>query len=518
MHGSGPGAQRILVCVAWPYAHSGTHVGQIAGSVLPGDIFARYHRMAGHNVLMISGSDEHGTPITVDAERAGISPRDLVARYHPQIVAAFHQLGISWDLYTETDTAHHRQVCQAVFLRLLEQGHLFTDTVESLYCPTDRRFLPDRFVQGSCPYCGDPAARGDQCEACGRTLDPTQLLEPRCRLCGSRQSRVETRLTEHVFLDLPQFEARLLAWLEQARVHWRPSVVNLVLNWIKEGLTPRAVTRDLEWGIPVPLDGFAGKCIYVWLDALIGYFSASLEWATRQGDPSLWERWWHVDRDGEQPARSYYFIGKDNIPFHAIIWPAVLMGVGGLALPFDVPANECMLMGGHKASTSSGNVIGTQDVLDRYGADPVRYYLAATMPETQDSTFSHEDLVRRNNDELVARSGASAGDAGSGGPRASGGHAGGPHHRGDGDRRGASARGTAPRAGPRPQSQQVFAGTGAVGGREIRARRGWHDSVYHTASVERPGDALCAVSALLLAATPSPVGIRGDRGASGLDP
>lgn len=397
-----PAARRVLVCVAWPYARSATHVGQIVGSFLPGDIFARYHRMAGSDVLMVSGSDEHGTPITIDADREGISPRELVARFHPQIVSVSERLGISWDLYTETSTPNHHQVTQEVFLRLHERGYLFCDKMDSPYCPTDRRFLPDRYIEGTCPYCGYEAARGDQCDGCGHTLDPTQLLDPRCRLCGSRESAIEIRATEHFFLDLPRFEPRLRSWLESQQDHLRPAVFNFALNWIKEGLKPRAITRDLDWGVPVPLPGYEGKCIYVWFDALIGYYAASREWARAQGDPSAWERWWRLGPNGEEPARAFYFIGKDNVPFHTIIWPAVLMGLGDLTLPYDVPANEFMLMGGQKASASRGNVIWTADVLDQYGADPLRYYLAASMPEARDTTFTVEELVRRNNDELVA--------------------------------------------------------------------------------------------------------------------
>jgi methionyl-tRNA synthetase len=405
---SAPSNDRILVCVAWPYARSATHVGQIVGSFLPGDIFARYHRMAGRDVLMVSGSDEHGTPITIDADRQGITPEELVARFHPQIVEVSHRLGISWDLYTETRTPNHHAVTQEVFLRLLDQGYLFTDSMDSPYCPTDRRFLPDRYIEGMCPYCGYERARGDQCDNCGRTLDPTQLLEPRCRLCGSRESAIEIRPTEHFFLDLPRFEPQLLSWLQSRQSRWRPAVVNFALNWIKEGLKPRAITRDLDWGVPVPLPGWEGKRIYVWFDALVGYYSASREWAARSGDPAAWERFWRLGPHGEEPARSYYFIGKDNVPFHTIVWPAVLMGVGGLALPYDVPANEFMVMGSQKASTTQGNVIWTADALDRYGADPLRYYLSVTMPETRDTTFTYDELVRRNNDELVAAYGNAA--------------------------------------------------------------------------------------------------------------
>ncbi|MGZ6390853.1 MAG: methionine--tRNA ligase [Ktedonobacterales bacterium] len=390
----------ILVCIAWPYAKSSTHVGQIVGSILPGDIFARYHRMAGRRVLMVSGSDMHGTPITVDADREGIAPRDLAMRYHQQILDVWHRLGISWDLYTETTTANHYRQTQAFFLRLLEQGYIFRDEMESMYCDVDKRFLPDRYVEGTCPYCGFTQARGDQCDNCGRTLDPTQLIDPHCRLCGN--PNVQIRATEHFFLDLPKFEEPLRTWLQEGKEHWRPNVYNFALNWLKEGLRPRAITRDLDWGVPIPLPGYDDKRIYVWFDAVIGYYSASIEWAERGGHPDAWAAWWRLDPQGNAPSRSYYFIGKDNIAFHTIFWPAMLMGFGGLTLPYDVPANEFMTMGGFKASSSRGNVIWTRDVLDQYGPDPLRYYLASTMPEGRDTDFTYDELVRRNNDELVA--------------------------------------------------------------------------------------------------------------------
>lgn len=399
-------ATRILVCVAWPYAKSSTHVGQVVGSFLPGDIFARYHRLAGNAVLMVSGSDMHGTPITVDADREGITPRELAERYHAQIVAVLDRLGVSFDLYTKTTTENHYEQTQRFFLRLLENGYLFKDSMESPYCPTDKRFLPDRYVGGTCPYCGFEDARGDQCDNCGRTLDPIQLLNPFCRLDGNRN--IEIRTTEHFFLDLPKLQEPLREWLQTNKEHWRPNVLNFALNWIKEGLKPRAITRDLDWGVPIPLPGYEGKRIYVWFDAVIGYYSASIEWAQHTGNPEAWKQWWQLGPDGKEPSRSYYFIGKDNVAFHAIIWPAMLMAFGGLTLPYDVPASEFMTMGGFKASNSRGNVIATGDVLDMYGPDPVRYYLTSTMPEGRDTDFTYDELVRRNNDELVATYGNAA--------------------------------------------------------------------------------------------------------------
>ena len=393
--------EHILVCVAWPYAKSSTHVGQIVGAYLPADTFARYHRLAGNNVLMVSGSDEHGTPILVDAEREGISPRDFVARYHRQICDIWERLGISWDLYTETGTENHYRITQDFFLTLYNNGYIFKDTMQSPYCPTDRRFLPDRYVEGTCPHCGYTLARGDQCDNCGRVLDPVDLISPRCRLCGSKESTLEIRDTDHFFLDLPKLQEPLQEWLSQGKGHWRQNVLGFTMNWLKEGLHPRAITRDLDWGVPIPLEGYPDKRIYVWFDAVIGYFSASVEWATRQGTPEAWKTWW-IPGEAEPPVKSYYFIGKDNIPFHALIWPAMLLGYGNRNLPYDVPANEFMTMSGAKASSSRGNVIWTSDVLDRYSPDTLRYYLSVTAPEGRDTDFTYDEMIRRNNDEMVA--------------------------------------------------------------------------------------------------------------------
>lgn len=393
--------EHILVCVAWPYAKSSTHVGQIVGAYLPADTFARYHRLAGHKVLMVSGSDEHGTPILVDAEREGITPREFVARYHQQICEIWDRLGISWDLYTETSTENHYRITQDFFLTLYDKGYIFKDTMSSPFCPTDRRFLPDRYVEGTCPHCGYTLARGDQCDNCGRVLDPVDLISPRCRLCGSKDSVLEIRPTDHFFLDLPKLEEPLLAWLSEGKDHWRSNVLSFTMNWLKEGLRPRAITRDLDWGVPIPLDGYENKRIYVWFDAVIGYFSASVEWAERQGDPEAWKTWW-IPGQAEPPVKPYYFIGKDNIPFHTIIWPAMLLGYSNRNLPYDVPANEFMTMSGAKASSSRGNVIWTRDVLDKYNPDTLRYYLSVTAPEGRDTDFTFDEMIRRNNDELVA--------------------------------------------------------------------------------------------------------------------
>jgi len=400
--------ERILVCVAWPYAKSATHVGQIVGSVLPGDIFARYHRMAGNEVLMVSGSDGHGTPITVDADKEGVTPNEIVERYHAQIIDVWQRLGINWDLYTKTTTENHREVVQAFFLTLLDKGYLYKETALSPYCPTDARFLQDRYILGTCPNCGNKGARGDHCEHCGKVLDPDMLIDPYCRICLSKTSTIEFRATEHFYWDLPKLQEPLQMWLKTEKDHWRPNVINFINNWFKEGLQVRAFTRDIEWGVPVPVAGYEHKRIYVWFDAVMGYLSASIEWAKLRGTPDAWKAFWETTPEHPMPSRSYYFIGKDNIPFHTVIWPALLLAHGDLVLPYDVPANEFMQMGGMKASASEGNVVWTSDALDRYGADSLRYYLSAIMPEQRDTDFSYADLVQRNNNELVAAFGNAA--------------------------------------------------------------------------------------------------------------
>ncbi|MCA9876573.1 MAG: methionine--tRNA ligase, partial [Thermomicrobiales bacterium] len=367
--------EQILVAVAWPYASGPRHLGHAAGAYVPPDIFARYHRMAGNNVLMVSGSDMHGTPITVAADKLGVTARELAEQNHAGITESFARLGLSYDLYTSTLTPIHYRVTQDFFLRLLEQGYLFQATQDAMYDPQARRFLPDRYVEGTCPHCGYEDARGDQCDNCGRTLDPTDLINPRSKLTGATP---ETRETTHFFLDLPKFQERLATWVAEVGEHWRPAVVGFTQGWLKEGLRARAITRDLDWGVPIPLEGFDDKRIYVWFDAVIGYLSASIEWAERQGTPDAWKAWWELDEQGAAPGRAYYFVGKDNIPFHAIIWPAMLMGYGGLALPYDVPANEFLTLDGQKLSSSrtyTSRLPFLPEALDLFDADAIRFFL-----------------------------------------------------------------------------------------------------------------------------------------------
>uniref|UniRef100_A0A831X8J2 Methionine--tRNA ligase n=1 Tax=Thermorudis peleae TaxID=1382356 RepID=A0A831X8J2_9BACT len=387
-------AKRIGIFVAWPYANGDLHLGHVAGVYLPADIFARYHRLRGNQVLMVSGSDAHGTPITVAADREGVSPEEIFRRYHHRFLETYRRLGVSFDLFTHTHTENHVAVSQDIFRTLNERGYLFTRTQTQFYCEYDRRFLPDRYVEGTCPYCGYPNARGDQCDNCGRTLDATELIDPRCRLCGRTPV---LRETEHFFFDLPAFSDQLLEYIER-QVHWRPNVQNFVRNFIQEGLKPRPVSRDLDWGVPIPVAGYEHKVMYVWFEAVIGYLSASIEWARHHGDGESWEAWWR-----DPSARGYYFIGKDNIPFHALIWPAELMGYDrSLNLPYDIPASEFLNLEGQQFSTSRNWAVWVPDFLDRYAPDPLRDYLTSIAPETRDSEFTWQGFVERNNNELLA--------------------------------------------------------------------------------------------------------------------
>ncbi len=385
-------SERILVAVAWPYANGSIHLGQISGAMVPADIFARYHRMRGNDVLMVSGSDSHGTPVTLAAESRGVSVEEVFGHYHAEFLDNWRRLGIKYDLFTSTHTPNHTEVAQDMFLKLKDNGYIYLDTMMQPYCDQDGRFLADRYVEGTCPNCGFEQARGDQCDNCGRTLDPQDLIGMACKLCGSEP---EIRETEHFFLRLSAFEEQLLEWI-RPQDHWRPNVRNFSIGYLEGGLRDRAITRDIDWGIPVPIDGYDGKRIYVWFEAVIGYLSASIEWAKNNGQPERWRDFWQGD------CRSYYFMGKDNIPFHTIIWPAMLLGYGGLDLPYDVPANEFLNVEGLKISTSRNWAVWLPEYLDRYEPDPLRYVIAVTMPETSDSDFSWREYVRRNNDELVA--------------------------------------------------------------------------------------------------------------------
>jgi methionyl-tRNA synthetase len=391
---SGTAPRKILVAVAWPYASGSRHLGHLGGAYLPPDVFARYHRAAGNDVLMVSGSDVHGTPITVRADAEGVSPAEIVDRYHAEILDNWERLGFSFDLYTTTGTETHKRVVQEFFSRLLENGYLYRKTTEQFFDEEDERFLPDRYVEGTCPHCGYAHARGDQCDNCGRTLDPIDLIDPKSKMSGSTPV---LRETEHYYWKLSEFQEPLLEWL-RSREGWRPHVINFSIGMVEDGLHDRAFTRDLEWGIPLPVDDLGpGKSIYVWWEAVMGYLSAPQEWAELRGEPDRWKDWWM-----NPEAESYYFIGKDNIPFHAVYWPALLMGYGGLDLPTDVPANQHITFLGEKGSASRGVGRSMGWYLDRLEPDALRYAIASVFPENNDTDLSDDEIIRRINGELVA--------------------------------------------------------------------------------------------------------------------
>jgi methionyl-tRNA synthetase len=395
----------ILVAVAWPYANGPRHIGHVAGFGVPSDTFARYQRMCGNRVLMVSGTDEHGTPITVEAEKQGLTPTEFAERNNAFIVEDLQRLGMSYDLFTRTTTKNHARVVQDLFTQLLANGGIFSQGQVSAFASSDGRALPDRYIEGTCPHCGDTGARGDQCDNCGRQLDPSELINPHSNIDGS-----EPVFRESVqwFLDLPKFAEPIRTWI-QGQESWRPNVKAFSLNLL-DGAVARAITRDIDWGVAIPLDEFgpdATKRIYVWFEAVIGYLSASIEWAHLVDDPEEWRAWWEND-----DARHYYFMGKDNIVFHSFLWPAMLMGYrdnGPLTqghrafqLPYDVVSSEFLTMEGAKFSSSRGVVIYVRDVLDRYSTDALRYFLSIAGPENSDSDFTWSEFVRRNNDELVA--------------------------------------------------------------------------------------------------------------------
>ena len=396
-------SRKVLVAPAWPYASGPRHLGHVVGFAVPADIFARYHRLKGNDVLMVSGTDEHGTPTMVVADREGVSPHDIADRYNASIREDLRDLGISYDCFTRTTTRNHARVTQDLFRTLYEHGLLIEQTTMGAFSATTGNTLPDRYIEGTCPICGYSQARGDQCDNCGNQLDPVDLINPRSIIDGTRP---EFRETTHLFLNLPAFADRLRPWLE-SKTHWRPNVRNFSLALVDE-LKPRAMTRDIDWGVPVPVEGYPEdtKRIYVWFDAVIGYLSAAIECAANRGEPESWREWWQ-----NEDAHHAYFMGKDNIVFHTIIWPAMLLGydTGGevgagkpLKLPDDVVASEFLRLGEEQFSASRGVGVNVRDVLEHYDPDPVRYYLTAAGPETQDSSFTWAEFVRRNNDELLA--------------------------------------------------------------------------------------------------------------------
>jgi methionyl-tRNA synthetase len=397
--------QRILVAPAWPYANGPRHIGHLAGFGVPADVFARYQRLRGNRVLMVSGTDEHGTPIMVAADNEGRSYRETADHYSGVIREDLRDLGLTYDMFTRTTTRNHHRVVRDVFRTLYDKGFILEQTMQVAFSQSTGNTLPDRYIEGTCPHCGYESARGDQCDNCGRQLDPIELINPRSRIDGQPPI---FRETNHLFLDLPAFSEQLHAWISRQE-HWRPNVRRFSLNLL-EDLKPRPVTRDLDWGVRIPLPGYDDderKRVYVWFDAVIGYLSASIEWAAMTGNADAWREWWQ-----NAASRHYYFMGKDNVTFHTVIWPSILLcygsggefgaGRGDLVLPYDIVSSEYLTMEGKQFSTSRNVVIYVRDVLSRYDPDALRFVLTIAGPETQDTDFTWSEFVRRNNDELVA--------------------------------------------------------------------------------------------------------------------
>lgn len=397
----------VLVNVAWPYANGPRHIGHVAGFGVPSDVFARYQRMRGENVLMVSGTDEHGTPLLVQADKEGTTVQELATRYNEQIVHDLAGLGLTYDLFTRTTTRNHYAVVQELFDGLYKNGYLIKQTTKGAISPSTGRTLPDRYIEGTCPICGASGARGDQCDNCGNQLDPVDLIDPVSKINGETPKFVET---EHFMLDLPAVADALAEWLK-GREDWRPNVLKFSLNLL-EDIRPRAISRDIDWGVPIPVEGWQddhAKKLYVWFDAVVGYLSASIEWAHRSGNPEAWRDFWN-----DPETRSYYFMGKDNITFHSQIWPSMLLGYAGkgahggeahelgeLNLPTEVVSSEYLTMSGSKFSSSKGIVIYVKDFLEEFGPDPLRYFISVAGPETNDTDFTWEEFVRRVNNELA---------------------------------------------------------------------------------------------------------------------
>lgn len=383
---------KIGVFVAWPYANGDLHLGHIAGAYLPADIFARYHRLKGNDVLMVSGSDAHGTPITLKAKDEGTDPYSVVKRYHQRFLEGWTKLGITFDLFTHTHTQNHIELSKEIFLKLHGQDDLEIKTEEQFYDEQAKVFLPDRYVKGNCPFCNNDRARGDQCEACGKTYETKTLKNPISTISNTTPV---LRETSHFYFKLQNYTTQALEYVKK-QDHWRAHVKNFTEAMLADGLNSRPITRDIDWGVPVPVKGWENKVMYVWFDAVIGYLSASREWGKRTGKD--WESWWK-----DSKAKSYYFIGKDNIPFHTVIWPIELMAYDStLNLPYDVPANQFLNIEGEKFSTSRGTAVWLLDFLEKVDSDALRFYLCGIFPETKDANFSSEEMLARNNGELVA--------------------------------------------------------------------------------------------------------------------
>jgi len=384
--------KKILVTSALPYANGPIHLGHLAGAYLPADIYVRYQRLKGNDVVFICGTDEHGVPITITAERKGVTPQEVVDFYYQNHKQVFERVGIKFDNFSRTSLRIHHRTAQEFFLRLYRKKLLKSKTIKQFYCLKCKRFLADRYVEGVCPYCNTEGARGDQCEKCGKWLEPMRLIEPKCVVCGATPVIKETT---HWFLPLGRFQEKIKNWIESQK-QWKDNVRNFCYGWFQEGLEDRAVTRDLDWGVPVPLKDSKGKVLYVWFEAPIGYISSTKDWARKIGQPDKWKEYW-VDPE----TKLVHFIGKDNIVFHAIVWPAILMGRGEYILPSEIPANEFLNIEGRKLSTSKNYAVWLDDYLAKFPPDPLRYTLAANAPESRDADFSWRDFQNRNNNELA---------------------------------------------------------------------------------------------------------------------
>ncbi len=385
------GFKRTLVTCALPYANGPVHIGHLAGVYVPADIFVRYKRMRGEDVLFICGSDEHGVPITIKARNNGVTPQDIVDKYHGIIKDSFTRLGINFDIYSRTTSKVHEKNASEFFRELYDKGKFITKESEQYYDPEAKTFLADRYIVGTCPKCGNPNAYGDQCEKCGSTLSPEELLNPKSKLSGAEPIK---KKTTHWYLPLDQYEPWLRDWILENHKEWRTNVYGQCKSWLDGGLQPRAVSRDLDWGVPVPVEGAEGKVLYVWFDAPIGYISNTQELL-----PESWEKWWKDDE-----TRLVHFIGKDNIVFHCIVFPSMLKARGGYILPDNVPSNEFLNLEGDKISTSRNWAVWLNEYVDEFPGqeDVLRYVLCANAPETKDNDFTWKDFQQRNNSELVA--------------------------------------------------------------------------------------------------------------------
>lgn len=384
--------KRTLVTAALPYANGPLHIGQIAGAYLPADIFVRYSRLVGTDIIFMCGTDEYGVPITITAEKTGKTPQEVVDYYYAVIKDSFEKFGISFDNFSRTSAPIHTETAQDFFLKILEQDYLVKRDSEQWFDTDKKMFLPDRYVTGTCPQCGNEDAKGDQCEVCGKWYESVDLINPVSQLSGETPV---LKKTTHWYMRFDKFQDKLSEFLD-SRSHWKANVLNYCRGWLEEGLEERAVTRDLDWGVPVPLDGAKGKKIYVWFEAVLGYISATKEWAIQQGKPDLWEEYWKSN-----DTRLIHFIGKDNIYFHALMFPAMLMGYEGFVLQDNVPANEFLNLKGRKLSTSKNYAVWLHEYLENFEPDPLRYVLAANAPEGKDADFSWSDFQSKNNNELA---------------------------------------------------------------------------------------------------------------------